>query len=161
MFIEALLAAADGLPLFARFALVDLTVVVAVLARRRILGAGTNAVASVGSAAAQIRPGAAAPGRSNLPPRAPTAGVSGFALAASHQPAPGRLGRAAGTVGRYKLQERAYNRRASRPHATEHTTLGGGGTSTRAVSVAGPPATTRRARAARTWVEHRAGRALR
>ncbi len=161
MFIEALLAAADGLPLFARFALVDLTVVVAILARRRIFGAGANAVASVGSAAAQIRPGAGSPGRTNLPPRAAAAGVSGFALAAARQPGSSRLGRAAGTVGRYKLQERAYNRRASRPHATEHTTMADDGTRSRTVSVAGPAATTRRARAARAWVEHRAGRAVR
>ncbi len=159
MFIQALLEASSGLPLFARFALVDVTVVVAILARRRILGAGANTVASAGSTAAQIRPGSTAPGRSTLPARATPAGVSGFALTTTRTNTPSRIGRAAGTVGRYKLQERAYNRRSSRPHATEHTTLAGDGTWTRTVSVAGPAATTRRARAARARVEHRAEQA--
>lgn len=159
MLIQALLAGSDSMPMFARFALVDVAVVVAILARKRLITAGHGFAAGVGAAAAAARPGAGggAPRRPSPPPNA--AGVSGFGLAAgAHAGPPGRIRRGAQTVGRYKLQERAYSRRAGQTHATEHSRVVAGGASERTTSVAGPSPTTRRARRARTRVEHRAAR---
>lgn len=160
MTIQALLAGSDSMPMFARFALVDVAVIVAILARRRIIAAGHGLAAGFGATAAAVRPGASGSG-----PRRPTGpaaapGVSGFALAGSARPSPpGAIRRGAQTYGRYKLHERAYGRRAGQTHATQHTSIDAEGNISRTTSVAGPAPTTRRARTARSRVEHTAAQA--
>lgn len=162
MLIQALLAGSDSMPLFARFALVDVSVVVAILARKRLISAGHGFAAGVGAAAASARPGAggSAP-RLPIGPAA-AAGASGFGLATSARTEPpGRIHRGIQTAGRYKLQERAYGRRAGQTHATEHSTVTAGGAHQRATTVSGPAPTTQRARRARTRIESRVARGSR
>lgn len=160
MTIQALLAGSDAMPMFARFALVDVAAIVAILARKRVIAAGHGLAAGFGSAAAAARPGSGGPGprRATGPATAP--GVTGFGLAAARasQPA-GPLRRGAQTYGRYKLHDRAYNRRAGQTHATQHSAIGVDGETTRTTAVTGPAPTTRRARHARARVEQRAARA--
>ena len=162
MLIQALLAGSDSMPLFARFALVDVSVVVAILARKRLISAGHGFAAGVGAAAAAARPGAGG----NAPRRpmssAGAAGVSGFGLASSARTEPpGRIHRGMQTAGRYKLQERAYGRRAGQTHATEHSTVTAGGAKHRSTTVSGPAPTTQRARRARSRIEERVAGAAR
>jgi hypothetical protein len=160
MLIQGLLAGSDSMPLFARFALVDVSVVVAILARKRLISAGHGFAAGVGAAAAAARPGAG--GSAPRRPISPTgaAGMSGFGLAASaRSEPPGRIRRGTQTVGRYKLQERAYNRRAGQTHATEHSTVTASGPRQRSTAVSGPAPATRRARRARSRIEERVARA--
>lgn len=160
MTIQALLAGSDSMPMIARFALVDVAVVVAILARKRVISAGHGLAAGFGAAASAARPGAGANA-----PRRPTgpvtaAGMSGFGLGAARAPQPaGAIRRGAQTYGRYKLHDHAYNRRAGQTHATQHTAIGADGETNRTTSVAGPAPTTRRARHARSRVEQRAARA--
>jgi hypothetical protein len=160
MTIQALLAGSDSMPMFARFALVDVAVTVAILARKRIITAGHGLAAGFGATAAAVRPGASGsvPRRIAGPAAAP--GVSGFALAAAARPSPpGAIRRGAQTYGRYKLHERAYGRRTGQTHTTQHTSINGEGHTTRTTNVAGPAPTTRRARTARARVEHTAAQA--
>ncbi|MDE0802936.1 MAG: type IV secretion system protein [Acidimicrobiales bacterium] len=159
MLIQALLAGSDSMPMFARFALVDVAVVVAILARKRLITAGHGFAAGIGAAAASARPGSGTGGPRRPSAPAHAAGVSGFGLAAGASSGPpGRMRRGAQTVGRYKLQERAYSRRAGQTHAIEHSQVSAAGARARTTSVSGPAPTTRRARRARSRVEHRASR---
>lgn len=155
IFISALLAGSDAMPMFARFALVDVAVVVAILGRKRLVTAGHTAAASFGATATAARPGGRG-GPSRPVGQVAAAGMSGFGLAAGNRQPPGALRRGAQTVGRYKLQERAFNRRSGQTHAVERTDLGVDGAEHRSTSVTGPAPATRRARAARNRVEHAA-----
>ena len=127
MLIQALLAGSDSMPLFARFTLVDVSVVVAILARKRLISAGHGFAAGVGAPQPPPDP------EPEAAPRRPISAAERLAYRASgspRQPAPSRpdeFTEACRRPGRYKLQERAYGRRAGQTHATEHSTVTAGG----------------------------------
>lgn len=168
--VTAVLAASGDLGLVERFALVNMVVVAMLVARKRVLDAGHGMAGALGQRLATRRPG----GERSAPwlPAAAVAGTSGFAVGAALGPdRSGRSARLASAGGRNYLANRRVSRsqhaadaRAERRSAAvvarQRTELGVDGdgrpVSRTTVSVDGPAATTRRARAARDRVEHRA-----
>lgn len=170
--VTALLQATDDVSLVERFALVNVVVVAMLVARKRILAAGHNLATSFGQRVAARRAGG-----ERVAPWLTTpalAGATGFALGASLGPDRGsRTSRAASAASRNYLANRRVTRsqhaadaRAGRRAATtstrqrtEFTVDGEGNPIARSVvTVDGPSATTRRARAARSRLEQRTGR---
>ena len=165
------LEASGDLGLVERFAVVNTVVVAMVVARKRILAAGHGLANSFGQRLATRRAG----GERAAPwlPAAAVGGASGFALAGALGPdRSSRSARLASAGGRNWMANRRLARsqrgaeaRAERRTAavvarqrTEVGTDGDGRPVTRTtVSVDGPAATTRRARAARARVERRVG----
>ncbi len=169
--IRSLLEASTDVGLVERFALVNMVVVAAFVARRRIIAAGHGMATTVGqrlssrrAGGERVAPWLAAPA---------VAGATGFALGASIGPdRASRTSRFAGAAGRNHLanrrmrqQTRAADQRAERRVnsvvSRERTDiqLDGDGNPIRrsSVSIDGPAATSRRARAARERLEQHAG----
>jgi hypothetical protein len=167
--IRALLEGSEGLGLTERFALIDVAVLAAFIARRRILGAGHHLAATVGQRLATRRPGG---DRATPWMAAPAiAGATGFALGASLGPdRTSRTSRLAGTAGRNRManrrlhkQQKAADRRmegrANQVAVRERTEIvadsEGHPHSRRVMTVDGPAARSRRARDARELLEAR------
>jgi hypothetical protein len=170
--VTSLLQATADLGLVERLALVNVVVVAMLVARKRILAAGHTLASSFGQRLASRRAGG-----ERVTPwlTAPAlAGATGFAVGASLGPdRQSRTSRTAGAAGRNYLanrrvtrSQRAADARAERRagatttrHRTELGVDGEGNPVARsAVTVDGPTPTTRRARAARARLEHRASR---
>lgn len=164
--IQALLEASTGAGLVERFALVNVVVVAAFVARKRVISAGHGLAASMGQRLSSRRVGGDRAAPWLAAPAA--AGATGFALGAALGPdRPTRTGRLAATAGRNHMANRRVARqgqaaeaRANRTVArqrTEITTGQDGKPRTRtAVTVDGPAPASRRARAARQKLETRA-----
>lgn len=170
--VAGVLEASADLGLIERFALVDMVVVAMLVARKRVLAAGHGLATSFGQRLATRRAG----GERAAPwlPAAAVGGASGFALGAAVGPdRASRSARLASAGGRNWMANRRLarsqhaadaraERRSAAVVARQRTELGtdGDGRPVRrtVVSVDGPAATTRRARAARERVERRAGR---
>ena len=168
--VTAVLAASADLGLVERFALVNMVVIAMLVARKRVLAAGHGMAGALGQRLATRRPG----GERTAPwlPAAAVAGASGFAVGAGLGPdRSGRSARLASAGGRNYLANRRLARsqrgadaraetRSAAVVARQRTELGvdgeGNPVSRTVVSVDGPAATTRRARATRARVEHRA-----
>lgn len=168
--VTAVLGASGDLGLVERFALVNMVVVAMLVARKRVLAAGHGLAGALGQRLATRRPG----GERTAPwlPAAAVGGASGFAVGAGLGPdRSGRTTRLASAGGRNYLANRRVSRsqhaadaRAERRSAAvvarQRTELGVDGdgrpVSRTTLSVDGPAATTRRARAARDRVERRA-----
>lgn len=167
--VTALLQATNDVGLVERFALVNVVVVAMLVARKRILAAGHTLATGFGQRLATRRAGG-----ERVTPwlTAPAlAGATGFALGASIGPdRSSRTSRATSAAGRNYLanrrvsrSQRAADARGERRAATtsarqrtEFTVDGEGNPVARSVvTVDGPTATTRRARAARSRLEHR------
>lgn len=170
--VTALLQATDDVGLVERFALVNVVVIAMLVARKRILAAGHTLATSFGQRLAARRVGG-----ERVTPwlTAPSlAGATGFALGASLGPdRNSRTSRAASAASRNYLANRRVTRsqqaadaRAQRRagttatrQRTEFTVDGEGNPVARSVvTVDGPSATTRRARAARSRLERRTSR---
>jgi hypothetical protein len=166
--VQAMLAGTADASLVERFALMNLTVVVMFLARKRILAGGHTIASQLAHRASTRRIGGERTAGWGAP--AAVAGVTGFAVGASMGPdRPTRSGRLAGTAvrdhranRRVAHQGKAAERRANRTVARQRTeiTMDGEGNPQRrsAVSVDGPAPKSRRARSARAKVERRATR---
>ena len=170
--VTALLQATTDLGLIERFALVNAVVVAMLVARKRILAAGHTLATTFGQRLATRRAG----GERATPwlTTPALAGATGFALGASLGPdRSSRTSRATSAAGRNYLanrrvtrSQRAADARGERRAAmtstrqrTEFTVDGEGNPIARSVvTVDGPAATTRRARAARSRIEHRSSR---
>jgi hypothetical protein len=166
--VQAILAGTTDASLVERFALLNLTVVVMFVARKRILAGGHNLASQLAQRMSSRRIGGdRAPGWGTAPA---VAGVTGFALGASvGNDRPSRSGRLAGTAvrnhqanRRVARQGKAAERRAAKTVTRQRTeiTIDAEGNPQRrsAVSVDGPAPKSRRARAARARVERRAVR---
>jgi hypothetical protein len=166
--VQAMLAGTTDASLVERFALLNLTVVVMFVARKRILAGGHNLASQLAQRMSSRRIGGdRAPGWGTAPA---VAGVTGFALGASvGNDRPSRSGRLAGTAvrnhqanRRVARQGKAAERRAAKTVTRQRTdiTMDAEGNPQRrsAVSVDGPAPKSRRARAARARVERRAVR---
>lgn len=172
--IRSLLEVSTDVGLVERFALVNMVVLAAFIARRRIINSGHGLAASMGQRLAarrsggdRVAPWLAAPA---------LAGATGFALGASVGPdRMSRGSRMAGTAGRNHLANRRMHRqtkaadaraerRASAVVSRQRTEiqLDGDGNPIRrtSVSVDGPALMSRRAREARDHLEQRAGGGL-
>src|SRR5581483_11266215 len=170
--VGALLDGTNDVGLVERFALVNVVVIAMLVARRRILAAGHSLAGSFGQRLAtrraggdRVAPWLAAPA---------VAGATGFAVGASLGPdRQSRTSRTASAAGRNYLanrrvtrSQRAADARAERRASTtstrqrtEFTVDGDGNPIARSVvTVDGPTATTRRARAARARLEHATSR---
>ena len=171
--VNALLEGSEDVGLVERFALVNMAVVAMYVTRKRILAAGHNLAGSVGQRLATRRDGSNRPSTPWLATPA-VAGATGFAIGAGLGPdRTSRSSRLASAAGRNYLANRRVNRsqRAAEERAqrrasttttrqrTEISTDGDGKPVLRsAVTVDGPAATSRRARAARTRLETRSAR---
>lgn len=170
--VTSLLQATADVGLVERFALVNVVVVAMLVARKRILGAGHTLASSFGQRLASRRVGGERVAPWLTGPA--LAGATGFAIGASLGPdRQSRTSRAAGAAGRNYLanrrvtrSQRAADARAERRagatttrHRTEFGVDGEGNPVARSVvTVDGPTPTTRRARAARSRLEHRTSR---
>lgn len=169
--VRALLETSTGVGLIERFALVNMVVLAMFVARRRIISAGHNLASSMGQRLAarraggdRVAPWLAAPA---------LAGATGFALGASLGPDRStRTSRLAGAAGRNHLanrrmhrQTRAADRRAegraasvvARERTEIQTDADGHPIRRRSVTIDGPSASSKRARAARERLEQRTG----
>ncbi len=169
--IRGLLETSTEVGLVERFALVNMVVLAAFVARRRIINAGHGLAASMGqrlasrrSGGERVAPWLAAPA---------IAGATGFALGASVGPdRASRSSRFAGTAGRNHLANRRMHRqskaaderaerRANSVVSRQRTEiqLDGDGNPIRrsSVSIDGPASMSRRAREARDRLEQRTG----
>ncbi|HEX7196998.1 MAG TPA: type IV secretion system protein [Candidatus Limnocylindria bacterium] len=171
--VNALLEGSDDVGLVERFALVNMAVVAMYVTRKRILAAGHNLAGSVGQRLATRRAGSDRPATPWLANPA-VAGATGFAIGAGLGPdRSSRSSRLASAAGRNYLANRRVHRsqRAAEERAqrrasttttrqrTEISTDGDGQPVLRsAVTIDGPAATSRRARAARTRLETRSAR---
>jgi hypothetical protein len=170
--VTALLDATNDVGLVERFALVNVVVIAMLVARRRILAAGHSLAGSFGQRLATRRAGGDRVAPWLAAPADP--GATGFALGASVGPdRQSRTSRTASAASRNYLanrrvtrSQRAADARATRRAAststrqrTEFTVDGEGNPVARSVvTVDGPTATTRRARAARARLEQQTGR---
>ena len=164
--VQALLAGTTDVGLIERFALINIVIVAMFIARKRILAGGHSLASQVAQRMATRRVGGE---RSAAWMAAPAvAGGTGFALGASvGNERPTRSGRLAGTAARNQMANRrlhqhakAAEKRANRTttrQRTEITVDAEGNPEWRtAVSVDGPAPKSRRARAARDRLEHKA-----
>lgn len=168
--VTALLEGSAELDLVERFALVNMVVVAMFVARKRILAAGHNLAGSVGQRLATRRVGSDRPATPWLASPA-VAGATGFAIGTGLGPdRASRTSRLASAAGRNHLANRRANRsqraaetrahrRASTTTTRERTEISTDGDGTpvlrSALTIDGPAATTRRARAARARLEKR------
>jgi hypothetical protein len=164
--LQALLASTADVALIERFALINIVIVTMFIARKRILAGGHSLASQVAQRLATRRVGGE---RSAAWMAAPAvAGVTGFALGAGvGNERPTRTGRFAGTAARNQMANRrlhkhakAAERRANRTttrQRTEITVDAEGNPEWRtALSVDGPAPKSRRARATRDRLEHKA-----
>jgi hypothetical protein len=169
--VQAMLAGTADSSLVERFALMNLTVIVMFLARKRILAGGHNIATQLAHRASTRRVGGERTAGWSAAPA--VAGITGFAVGASlGSDRHSRSGRMAGTAmrdhranRRVARQGKAAERRGNRTVARQRTeiTMDAEGNPQRrsAVSVDGPAPKSRRARMARARVERRATRSHR